>query len=334
MLMTETYHMNPILKAMPKVDLHCHLDGSLSLGCIQTLLGKEVELSQLEAEADCKSLAEYLKKFDIPLRCLQTPEGLKAGAYDFMRNIAGDHVAYVEVRFAPLLSVNHKMDCAAVIESVLEGLNRGRDTLGIQFGVIVCAMRHMPIEENLGMLKTAREYLGSGVCAADLAGNEAAYPMEQFVPLFTQVKSWGMPFTIHAGECGSPDNIMEAVSCGAERIGHGIAMSGHPELIRVCRQKGIGIEMCPISNMQTKAVRDIARYPMREYLDSGLLVTINTDNRTVSHTSIEKEIGFVQQHLAITDLEAVGMMKNAVEAAFAPEDIKHRLLQMLEKVKL
>lgn len=318
---------------MPRLDLHCHLDGSLTQGCIETLLGRSVELSQLQADQNCESLKQYLEKFDIPLQCLNTPAGLTAGAYDFMKNIARDRIAYVEVRFAPLLSVTEQMNCNQVIEAVLSGLNRGRDEYGIEYGVIVCAMRHMSVESNREMLKTAREYLGHGVCAADLAGDEAAFPMSLFTDLFSEVKRWEMPFTIHAGECGDAENIRAAVHCGAARIGHGIAMSGHQDIISLCHDKGIGIEMCPISNMQTKAVTDIALYPLREFLDAGLLVTVNTDNRTVSGTSIEEEFRFVRRNIGITDEEVVMMTRNAVDVAFAAADVKHRLLKGLSNCK-
>lgn len=328
--MMEEYKINAVLEHMPKLELHCHLDGSLSRGCIQSLLGRNVELSELEADPDCASLAQYLEKFDIPLQCLKTQNGLRTGAYDFMGTVSREHVIYVEVRFAPLLSVSENMDCRTVIESVLEGLDKGREDFGTDYGVIVCAMRNMSLEENLEMLKVSREFLGFGVCAADLAGNEAAFPMSRFMPLFYEVKKWGMPFTIHGGECKDAGNIADALSCGAERIGHGIAMRGHPHLMTLCRNRHIGIEMCPISNMQTKAVQDIRQYPMKEYLKKGLLVTVNTDNRTVSNTSIKKEIGFIQKHLGITDEEVLAMMKNAAETAFASDNLKHRLLKAFQ----
>ena len=319
--------MTDALRNMPRLDLHCHLDGSLSQGCIEELLGRKVEPSMLKADVQCRDLAEYLERFDIPLACLQTAKGLTAGAYDFMRNLVKDRICYVEVRFAPLLSVNESLDCRAVIESVIKGLEQGKEETGIEYGVIVCSMRHMPEEDNLRMLKTAREYLGVGVCAADLAGNEAAYPMSGFMDLFLEVKKWGMPFTIHAGECQSAENIKDAITCGARRIGHGIAMSGHPDVIRLCREKRIGIELCPISNMQTKAVRDMSQYPIREFLENNLLVTINTDNRTVSDTSIGKELQFLQEGFQISDEDIILMMRNAAEAAFAPDGLKHKLLQ-------
>ena len=172
------------------------------------------------------------------------------------------------------------------------------------------------------MIKTAREYLGSGVCGADLAGAEAAYPMAQFMELFENTRKMGMPFTLHAGECGSVQNIIDSVKAGAARIGHGIAMRGHQGLQKELAQKGIGIEMCPISNLQTKTVESTAQYPLREFLDAGLKVSINTDNRTVSDTTLTGELLFIQKYYGILDEEIPVLMKNAVDTAFAKEEVK------------
>ena len=166
------------------------------------------------------------------------------------------------------------------------------------------------------MIRTAREYLGNGVCAADLAGAEAIYPMSEFMELFGQAKKLGMPFTIHAGECGNVQNILDSVEAGALRIGHGIAMRGNSEVQKMIREKGIGVEMCPISNLQTKAVESESQYPIREFLDHGVRVTVNTDNRTVSNTTMTIELQFIQEHYRITDEEIRLMMINAVDTAF------------------
>ena len=166
------------------------------------------------------------------------------------------------------------------------------------------------------MIRTAREYLGNGVCAADLAGAEAIYPMSEFMKLFGQAKKLGMPFTIHAGECGNVQNILDSVEAGALRIGHGIAMRGNSEVQKMIREKGIGVEMCPISNLQTKAVESESQYPLREFLDNGIKVTINTDNRIVSNTTMTKELQFIQEHYRITDEEIRLMMRNAADTAF------------------
>ena len=317
------------LTVLPKVELHCHLDGSLSREFIERRLNRKVSQSELSVSDDCRSLNEYLEKFDLPGKCIMDEEGLSEAGYDVLKSMKQENVCYAEIRFAPLLSETEDMNCAKVIEALLAGLEKGKKDFGIEYGVITCAMRHHSEEENRRMIRTAREYLGYGVCAADLAGAEALYPMSEFMELFQETKKLGMRFTLHAGECGSVQNILDSVEAGAGRIGHGIAMRGHREVQKELQRKGIGIEMCPVSNLQTKAVESIKDYPMREFLDNGLKVTVNTDNRTVSNTTLTKELAFIQKTYGITDEESCLMMKNAVDVAFADDAVKERILKRL-----
>lgn len=310
---------------LPKIELHCHLDGSLSREFIARRLGRQVELSELQVSKECQSLAEYLEKFNLPLACLQDAKGLREAGYDFMRSMAAEQVIYTEVRFAPGASAHEGFSVEKVMEALLSGLEQGKQEFGVDYNVIACAMRHYKEEENLAMLKAARLFLGEGLCAADLAGSEAMYPMSQFKTLFAEVKKMGLPFTIHAGETGNAQNITDAVLAGAGRIGHGIAMRGQESVKKLCREGQIGIELCPISNLQTKAVPQKEDYPIKEFLESGLLVTLNTDNRTVSHTSLAQEIAFVQKEYGVTDEEIRSMMRNAAEVSFAKEETKEQL---------
>jgi adenosine deaminase len=174
----------------------------------------------------------------------------------------------------------------------------------------------------------SREFLGAGVCAVDLAGDETSFPMQNFKDLFAEAKKLGLPFTIHAGECGSVENVELAVAYGAKRIGHGIALRGHADAIDTCVRGKIGIEMCPISNLQTKAstLRD---YPMRAFSDAGLCVTVNTDNRTVSNTTLTRELEHIQTQYGFSDEELYTFEKNAAEAAFADDSVKADLLRKL-----
>ena len=315
---------------VPTVELHCHLAGSLSREFVEKRLGRQVGKEELSVSNDCTSLAEYLEKFDLPGQCLQDEEGLEEAGYDVLRSMKQENVIYSEIRFAPLLSETDDMNCNKVIEAVLRGLERGKKEFGIDFGLIVCAMRHHSEEMNWRMIRTAREYLGSGVCAADLAGAEALYPMSEFMDIFTETKKMGMPFTLHAGECGNPQNVIDSINVGAGRIGHGIAMRGNQEIRKMVKKAGIGIEMCPISNLQTKSVNSMAEYPMREFLDAGLKVSVNTDNRTVSNTSLTKELEFIQKNYGIRDEEILQMMKNAIDTAFADDSIKDKICKMLK----
>lgn len=317
------------LKKISKVELHCHLDGSLSPQFIQARLGRFVPESQLSVSNKCESLHEYLEKFALPGMCLTDESGLAGAGYDVLSSMSKENVQYAEIRFSPLLHVTEQMNMEKVIVALLDGLKKGAKEFGIDFNVIVCAMRHFSEKDNYEMLKTAHDFLGCGVCAADLAGAEATYPMSEFKELFHKVRKSGMPFTIHAGECGSVKNILDAVEVGASRIGHGIAMAGHPEVQTLLRDKGIGVEMCPMSNLQTKAVKCKEDYPIKEFLKSGIFVTLNTDNRTVSHTTLSEEFAFIQENYDITDEDILLLRKNAIEVSYADDSIKNKLYSQI-----
>lgn len=319
-----------------KVELHCHLDGSLNIRFVDEMLREQGEVipheeleQRLRVRNDCTSLTEYLEKFDLPLLCLQSKEGLKRAAYELVCDAATDGVRYIEVRFAPQLSTNRGLTCEEVIESVIYGLQKGEREHGVYASAIVCAMRHHSMEQNMEMLMAAKPFVGHGVCALDLAGDESAFPTSLFRDLFIQANKWNIPFTIHSGECGSVENVWEAIELGAKRLGHGIALQKSPELRKLCREKNIGIEMCPTSNVQTKAVESLAKYPLKQFLEEGLLVSVHTDNRTVSNTTMTAEQEVLRDELGLSDDEILQCTKNAITTAFASDEIKQKLMEEL-----
>ncbi len=322
---------------MIKVDLHCHLDGSLDIDFVhQTLKNQGVFVhkkdldEKLKVQEDCSSLTEYLEKFNIPLRCTQTKDDLENAAYWMIRNASKEGVKYIEVRFAPMLHTRNGLTCTEVVESVYKGLSEASKECGVFSSIIVCAMRHHSVEKNLQMLQEIRRFIGNEVCALDLAGDESVYPTKLFRELFVRAKEWNIPFTIHSGECGSVENIKEAIELGAKRIGHGIALQKSPELRKLCREKSVGIEMCPTSNLQTKSVDTLEQYPLKQFLEEGLLVSINTDNRTVSNTTVSEEEKLVQKGLGVSDEMILGCTRNAIATSFATDVVKKQLYEMLE----
>lgn len=326
--------MSDFITGASKIDLHCHLDGSISLPVMQELLASigesypEQELrTMLQAPDDCTSLAQYLERFALPIRCIQTKTNLKKAAYGLAKDAAMEHVTYLETRFAPSFSTGEGLSVLEIVESVQEGLKQAEQEFQIKTGIIVCGMRHLPMETNLQMLKEARELYGAGVVACDLAGDEKAFLNAEFQEFFTYAKKLEVPFTIHSGECGSRDNIRDAISFGAKRVGHGIAMSGDVGLMKLCAQKHIGVEMCPTSNLQTKAIRSWSEYPFREFYSHQVPISINTDNRTVSGTNSTKEFEQLQQYCSITEEEIRKIYEWSVDMAFATDDIKHELLK-------
>lgn len=281
---------------MPKIELHCHLDGSVSLPLIQKLmqqegkepLGLEELRKKLVAPMDCSSLAEYLEKFELPLGCLQTKEGLSAAAQDLALSAAKEQVKYLEVRFAPAFSMEQGLSVREILESVRDGLKKAEEKADILTGMIVCTMRNLETEKNIAMLKEAREFLGNGVVACDLAGDEKAYPTAAFADVFATAKKYGMPYTIHAGECGSREEIRTAI-------------------------------------LQTKAVTDFTDYPFREFYDAGILLSINTDNRTVSDTSCTDEYMRLAEAGMFQEPMCEKIYMASLHSAFADDDTKQVL---------
>lgn len=323
-----------MIKKMPKIELHCHLDGSMNLDVTKELLkeiGKTYEdaqlMNMLQAPEDCPSLADYLTRFDLPISLIQTKHGLRKSAKAVALDAATENVKYIEVRFAPTFSTNEGLSIRDIIESVQIGLKEAEAEADIKTGIIVCAMRHLPMEINLAMLKEARELYGAGVVACDLAGDEKAFPTRDFVEFFETAKKLGVPYTIHSGECGSVENIRVALELGAKRLGHGIAMGRDLDLMKECARRGIGVELCPSSNLQTKAITSFDEYPLRSFMAAGIPISINTDNRMVSGTTIVREFTRVAEKFALTEEELAKIYRDSVEKSFATEEIKHDLLK-------
>ena len=317
---------------LSKIDLHCHLDGSLSADFVRTHAKKTLPAddaalySMLRAPERCRDLAEYLTRFDLPLSCLQSASDISDAVYDVLKTQSADGVLYCELRYAPQLHTAEGLSLRDVIEASIDGLQRAVHALPIKANLILCAMRHHSEEENLAMLRCGREYLHEGVCAIDLAGDEAHFDNELFAPLFAEARRLDMPFTIHSGECGRAENVALAIEYGAARVGHGIAIFDRPDIISLVKEHRTGLELCPTSNFQTGAVKHEADYPLSSFLSKGLLATVNTDNLTVSNTSVTKELALCMDSLGLHEDDLSVLFQNSVMIAFADDNIKHDLL--------
>lgn len=322
-------------------DLHLHLDGSLSPEVILELArsqsislpadtGKGL-LSCISAPADCENLNDYLKCFELPLRVLQTEEGLTLAARRLAEELADRGIWYAEIRYAPQLHTSEGMSQEDSVLSVLNGVNMAvkmADKKGenIRIQIILCCMRGAEnIEANLETVHVAEKYLGRGVAALDLAGAEGIFPTSDYREVFLLAGKLHVPFTIHAGEAAGPESIWKALEFGASRIGHGVRAAEDRELVKELKRRKIPLEMCPTSNRQTKAVKDFSGYPLRSYLEQGLMVTVNSDNMTVSNTWAGAEYDFLRRQCGLTREEAERLSLNGAEAAFLPDQAKTEL---------
>ncbi len=321
------------LLQLPKIDLHCHIDGSFSIDFVKRTLKSNLSYDALSAKltapALCSGLTEYLRCFDLPIACMQTPSDIISGILDILESCSKENIRYIELRFAPTCSVNSVQNYSDIYDALIQAKQLGLEKYGIYCNFIICAMRHHTLQDNLQMLRTGREYLEAGICAMDLAGDENIHGNSEFIDLFREAKRINMPFTIHSGECGSIENVKIALEAGARRVGHGIALAKSPILVADCKRAKLGLELCPTSNYQTKAVQSGEYYPLKYFLENGLLATVNTDNRTVSNTTMTNEYLFVCNEHGITEDNLITLYKNSLEISFADDNIKHHLLSLV-----
>ncbi|MFC6331068.1 adenosine deaminase [Paenibacillus septentrionalis] len=330
------------IQAMPKVELHLHLDGSVLPQTLLELAAEQgaklpaasaEELSRyMSAPESCQDLNEYLRTFDFVLPFLQTTSALERVAYELVEQCAADQVAYVEVRFAPQLHRLQGLTVLEIYEAVLRGLARGEQQFGVIARCIGICLRGHSEEQNLEVIEASGHVLHKGLVAVDLAGAEALYPPELYESVFALAQKLSLPITIHAGEAAGADSIATAVNrLGATRIGHGVRLKEDLHILQQVKEQGIPLEFCPISNLQTKAVAAWSLYPIIEYMEQGITVTVNTDNLTVSQTSLSKELYTLQQQCGLTTEGMIQLQRNAAAAIFLEEPAKSRFAARFEE---
>ena len=326
------------------IDLHLHLDGSVPHQTVRKLLAKggkslpEADLRKsLSVSPDCRSLDEYLDKFDFPLSLMQTADNLRLIVRELLEELRGQGLVYVEIRFAPQQHTE-TLTQAEAVQAVLDGRDdfyawqKEQEGDDLHANFLLCLMRLVGQNEaNWETVKVAKDFLDQGVAGLDLAGPEnEEVANRKYAPFFQQSKEWGIPYTIHAGEAMGPESMREALDLGTKRIGHGIRCQEDPSLVRELAADGITLECCASSNLNTKVFDQIAEYPLRSMLEKELRVTLNTDNMTVSATNLPHEYQLMEEQ-GLTKSEEKQLYLNSVRAAFASQEEKERLLALLEK---
>ncbi|MFO0609772.1 MAG: adenosine deaminase [Polyangiales bacterium] len=326
------------IRRLPKADLHVHLDGSLRLQTILDLARQEgIDLPATTPDAlalamnagrNTGSLVEYLKAFDVTLRVLQTAAGLRRTAYELGIDAADEGVRYMEVRYSPMLHTRQGLALTTVVEAVLEGLRAAQDERGIHANVIICGIRNISPERSLEMAELAVAYKNRGVVGFDLAGAEYDHPAKHHRDAFQLIRNNNINSTIHAGEAYGPDSIRQAIhTCGAHRIGHGCRLREDGDLLHYVIDHRIPLECCPSSNVQTGAVRDISNHPLKFYYDLGVRVTVNTDNRLITDTTVSKELYLVHTRLGVPWPAIKQIILNGFKSAFLPFHERRAMLR-------
>ena len=321
------------------VDLHLHLDGSLSAKAIIEVAQKEgiklpgedeEELNKyLMVPENCQSLNEYLERFALPNLVLQTKFGLETCTLDLLKRLAEDGLKYVEIRMAPQLSTDKGLSQEEVVDTLVKTMGKAAN-FGISSNLILCMMRGDNLKEkNLETIKGAKKFLGHGVVAMDLAGAEGLFPNEMFDEEFKLIKKFNIPLTIHAGEAAGANSVKSALKYGAVRIGHGIHSVEDEDVLNELKKKNIYLEVCPKSNLDTKTISKYDELPLKEFEKRGIKVTINTDDMTVSNTTLKQEYETLAK-MGFEEKDLKQFAKNSIEASFADTATKYYLYKFIE----
>lgn len=325
------------IQRLPKTDLHVHLDGSLRPATILELAeAQKVKLPADSVEGllplvqkgeDCSSMVEYLKAFDITLSVMQTYESLVRTAFELAEDAAKENVRYMEVRYAPILHQQKGLSLHHIVQAVLEGLRLAEKKYAIKTGVILCGIRHISPEVSLRLADLTVAFKNKGVVGFDLAGAEENFPAKKFKEAFGRVLQNNINCTLHAGEAFGPESIHQAIhACGAHRIGHGVRLIEDGDLLNYVNDHRIPLECCPSSNVQTKAVKRLEDHPIRLFFDLGLRVTVNTDNRMVTGTTVSDEFLKLHEVHGFTLEEMKEVIIMGFKSAFLPYEIKRAML--------
>ncbi len=318
-----------ILKRLPKVELHCHLDGSVRPETILDL-GKSQKIALPATDVDSLrqilqignnrgSLNDYLERFPIILSVLQTPDSLERIAYELIEDISKENTRYIEIRYSPILHTQNGMTIEESVDAIKIGLKRGENDFGVKSGIIVCGIRNIPPEISLKLADLTVRFKGRGVVGFDLAGAEENFPAKDHREAFYMILNHNINATIHAGEAFGPSSIHQALHyCGAHRIGHGTRLKEDKELMNYVNDHRIPLEICLTSNFHTHSVRSLKFHPIKYYFDKGLRVTINTDNRTISNTTLTNEFQIAHDTFGFTLNDLRTFTITAMKSAFLP----------------
>ncbi len=320
------------------IDLHLHLDGSLSVEDVKHLCElngiaepKNIK-SLLKVSPNCRSLEEYLKKFEFPLKLLQNKESLDYAMRSLIRRLYEAGLIYAEIRFAPLLHQEQGLSMDEIVETVIHAAEEAvSETVNFDVNIILCCMRNAPMEKNMETILCAERHRNK-IVGVDLAGPEVGHPAEDFKEIFDLAYNHGLNITIHAGEASGSEEVIKAIEeLHATRIGHGVHLELTQENLDLVRQENIGFEFCPTSNVQTKSEPDYKSCPVIKFLRNNILVTINSDNLTVSGVNVIDEYRILCHEINLLQGDAYQLLMNAIYISFTDEAEKRWLKSLVDE---
>jgi adenosine deaminase len=318
---------------MSKAELHLHLDCSLSYRVVSRL---EPSISEQEFDAEfvappqCSSLADFLTRAPRGFQLMQSEEALRLVVEDLFEQLARDGVIYAEIRFAPLLHLEGGMTPERVVAVVDRATEECIKATGIEARLILCTLRHYNREQSLLTAELVERFKGGRVVALDIAGDEAGFSIDAHVPAYRYAIDHGLGRTAHAGEARGADSVWETLRAfEPTRIGHGVRSAEDPALVEHLRRERIHLELCPTSNVQTRAVLAYEDHPINRLLRAGVSLSVNTDTRTITNVTLEQEYARLREVFKWGDAELMACNREALRAAFLDEATRERLMRQL-----
>ncbi len=329
-------------RALPKVELHRHLEGSLRLKTMAEVsralglglpgtgpLGSMVQINEQEPY----TFTNFLKKFETLRLFYRSPEIIGRITREAIADAAADNVHYMELRFTPVaLGRAEKFPLGEVIGWVIEGARQAEKESGLHAGLIVSVNRHESPELAEEVVKLALDRQKDGIVGLDLAGNEADFSAMPFAGIFQDAKKAGLHITVHAGEWNGAANVAEAIEhLGAERIGHGVRVIEDPSVVALARERGIVFEVCITSNFQSGVIKDIKDHPLPRMLDAGLKVTLNSDDPSISRITLSDEYQRAIKNKLLPETMLQSLVMTSVQAAFLTQQERNILARYFER---
>jgi adenosine deaminase len=318
---------------LPKVELHLHLDCSLSFAAVSKL-DKSVSLEEYRNEfiapRRCSSLADFLTRAPRGFQLMQDEPALELVVEDLFEQLAADGVIYAEIRFAPLLHLERGLTPEQVVAAVDRATERSIRSSGIDARLILCTLRHFDRDQSLLTAHLVQHFRGSRVAALDIAGDEAGFPMDAHIPAFRYAIEHGLHRTAHAGEARGPEGVWETLrEFQPSRIGHGVRSIEDPALVQHLIRERIHLEVCPTSNLQTGISSEYAEHAVDDLYRAGVSLSISTDTRTITDVTLTEEYRNLAQHFGWSDEDFAACNQAAIGAAFVDEHVKNKLRSAL-----
>jgi adenosine deaminase len=326
--------MSFCIKDLPKVELHVHLDCCLSfkgLSRIDPTISESFYKKNFIGTS-CSCLKDYIRCADTALEYMQTKEQLEIVIEDLFDQLVNDNVIYAEIRFAPLLHLKKGLSSKNVVEIVSNKTKIESEKSGIEVGLILCTLRHFSVDQSLQTVKLVKDFSNKNVVGFDIAADEAGFPIDNHIKSFQFARDNNIFCTAHAGEALGADSVTNTLKyLKPNRIGHGVRCIEDNSLIEKIKKENIHLEICVTSNIVTKVFNNLKDHPVNFLLNKGISLSINTDGRTISDTTLNKEYVLLNKEFNWLKNKFLEVNINAMKASFSSNEVKNKIISILNQ---